>query len=43
MEQWNMPMEEYTLVNGKITNDTVKELCHILTEELGKESGQAIN
>jgi len=29
--------------NGKITNDTVKELCHIPIGELGKESGQPIN
>ena len=42
-EQWNMPMEEYTLVNGKKANDMVKALCHIPMGESGKESGQAIN
>ena len=26
MEQWNMPMEEYMLVNGKKEKNMVKEL-----------------
>ena len=42
-EKWNILMEEYKWVNGKMVKNMVKELCLFQMVELEKVFGQEID